>query len=383
MEIIKENIINVGVEDKDIDLFEAQYKVDGMLYNSYLIIDDKVALLDSVDEHFASTWLENIDKALNGRKIDYLIVQHVEPDHSGSIAKFLEKHKDTTVVGNLKTLSYLAQFFPNTKFENTLVIADNSTLNLGHNELKFIFAPFIHWPEVFVTYVKEQKVLFSADAFGKFGLSKDENDYIDEARRYYIGIVGKYGLQVNSLLTKAAPLEIDTICSLHGPVLKDNISLALSLYKKWATYQSEDEDVLIAYASVYGHTKEACIELKHELESLGKKVDIIDLAREDIYKAISLAFKHKNLVLASITYNATLFPKMNQFIDELLSRNFQNRKVGFIENGTWAPTSGKTMKDKLANAKNLTIIDKVVTVKSALNSQSFESIKELAKAIAE
>ncbi|MDD7549670.1 MAG: FprA family A-type flavoprotein, partial [Bacilli bacterium] len=281
MEIIKENIINVGVEDKDIDLFEAQYKVDGMLYNSYLIIDDKVALLDSVDEHFASTWLENIDKALNGRKIDYLIVQHVEPDHSGSIAKFLEKHKDTTVVGNLKTLSYLAQFFPNTKFENTLVIADNSTLNLGHNELKFIFAPFIHWPEVFVTYVKEQKVLFSADAFGKFGLSKDENDYIDEARRYYIGIVGKYGLQVNSLLTKAAPLEIDTICSLHGPVLKDNISLALSLYKKWANYQSEDEDVLIAYASVYGHTKEACIELKHELESLGKKVDIIDLARDD------------------------------------------------------------------------------------------------------
>lgn len=383
METIKENIINVGVEDKDIDLFEAQYKVDGMLYNSYLILDDKVALLDSVDERFASTWLDNIEKALNGRKIDYLIVQHVEPDHSGSIAKFLEKHKDTTVVGNLKTLSYLSQFFPNTKFENTLVIADNSTLNLGHNELKFIFAPFIHWPEVFVAYLKEQKILFSADAFGKFGLSKDENDYIDEARRYYIGIVGKYGLQVNTLLTKAATLDIDTICSLHGPILRNNISLAISLYKKWATYQSEDDDVLIAYASVYGHTKEACIKLKEELEALGKKVDLVDLAHDDFYKAISLAFKHKNLVLASITYNATLFPKMSLYLDELLARNFQNRKVAFIENGTWAPTSGKNMKDRLVNAKNLTLVDKVVSVKSSLNSNSLEAIKELAKYIAE
>ena len=377
---VTKDIIYVGVNDHKIDLFEGQYVVpNGMAYNSYVILDDKIVVMDTVDKNFTHEWLDNVEKALNGRKPDYLVVQHMEPDHSANIANFLKNYPKATVVSSQKAFTMMKNFF-GTEFEDRrIVIAEGDTLNLGHHVLHFVAAPMVHWPEVMFTYDETDKVLFSADGFGKFGALDVEEDWACEARRYYIGIVGKYGAQVQAVLKKAANLDIQIICPLHGPVLKENLGYYLNLYNIWSSYQTETDGVLICYTSVYGHTKTAVELLADKLKAKGcPKVVVNDLARCDMAEAVEDAFRYGRIVLATTTYNTEIFPFMKEFIHHLTERNFQNKTVGFIENGSWAPLAHKVMKGMLEGCKNLTFTNHNVKILSAMNDTNKQEIEELA-----
>ena len=377
---VTKDIIYVGVNDHKIDLFEGQYVVpNGMAYNSYVILDDKIVVMDTVDKNFTHEWLDNVEKALNGRKPDYLVVQHMEPDHSANIANFLKNYPNAKVVSSQKAFTMMDNFF-GTQFEDRrIVIAEGDTLNLGHHVLHFVAAPMVHWPEVMFTYDETDKVLFSADGFGKFGALDVEEDWACEARRYYIGIVGKYGAQVQAVLKKAANLDIQIICPLHGPVLKENLGYYLNLYNIWSSYQAETDGVLICYTSVYGHTKAAVELLAEKLKQKGcPKVVVNDLARCDMAEAVEDAFRYGRIVLATTTYNTEIFPFMKEFIHHLTERNFQNKTVGFIENGSWAPLAHKVMKGMLEGCKNLTFTNHNVKILSAMNDTNKNEIEELA-----
>lgn len=382
MNKISNDIYYVGVNDHQVTLFEGQYPVkNGMSYNSYIIMDDKIAIFDTVDKNFTHEWLDNIELVLKGKQPDYLIVQHMEPDHSANIMNFLKVYPQTTVVGNCKTFNMMEQFF-NSLPEKTLTVNDKDTLSLGKHQLTFVFAPMVHWPEVMVTYDSYEKTLFSADGFGKFGALDVSEDWTDEARRYYIGIVGKYGAQVQNLLKKASTLEINRICPLHGPVLDKDLNKYLSLYNTWSSYQVEDEGILIAYTSVYGNTKLAVDKLIEKLKEKGcPEVVCYNLAIEDMSKVVSEAFRYGKIVLATTTYNATIFPFMNDFIEHLLARNFQNRTIAIIENGSWAPMAAKVIKEKLCCCKNLVYVDPVIKLKSALNATNLTEIEEVANSL--
>lgn len=377
---VTEDIRYIGVNDHDVDLFEGQYTVEnGMSYNSYVILDEKVAVMDTVDAHFGVEWLQNLETELNGRRPDYLVVQHMEPDHSANIAVFMETYPEAQIVSSAKAFVMMQQFFGTDFPERKVVVGEGSTLKLGRHTLTFVTAPMVHWPEVIVTYDSTDKVLFSADGFGKFGALDVEEDWADEARRYYIGIVGKYGAQVQALLKKAAALDIAIICPLHGPVLNENLGYYLDKYNTWSSYAVENEGVVIAYTSVYGHTKEAVEELAEKLNQRGcPNVVVADLARCDMAEAVADAFRYSKLVLATTTYNATIFPHMQSFIDHLTARNYQGRTVGMMENGAWAPMAAKVMKKMLETSKNLTYTDTTVTVKCALNDASRAQIDALA-----
>lgn len=377
---VTEDIRYIGVNDHDVDLFEGQYTVEnGMSYNSYVILDEKVAVMDTVDAHFGVEWLQNLETELNGRRPDYLVVQHMEPDHSANIAVFMETYPEAQIVSSAKAFVMMQQFFGTDFPERKVVVGEGSTLKLGRHTLTFVTAPMVHWPEVIVTYDSTDKVLFSADGFGKFGALDVEEDWTDEARRYYIGIVGKYGAQVQALLKKAAALDIAIICPLHGPVLNENLGYYLDKYNTWSSYAVEDEGVVIAYTSIYGHTKEAVEELAEKLNQRGcPNVVVADLARCDMAEIVADAFRYSKLVLATTTYNATIFPHMQSFIDHLTARNYQGRTVGMIENGAWAPMAAKVMKKMLETSKNLTYTDTTVTVKCALNDASRAQIDALA-----
>ncbi len=378
--MITNDIRYVGVNDHSIDLFEGQYVVpNGMAYNSYVIIDQKIAVMDTVDANFTHEWLDNLNKALKGRKPDYLIVQHMEPDHSANIKNFLSVYPDATVVGNAKTFAMISNFFGDDLCKNTLVVSDGESLTLGKHNLTFVFAPMVHWPEVMVTYDSTDKVLFSADGFGKFGALDVDEDWACEARRYYVGIVGKYGAQVQSLLKKATALDIKIICPLHGPVLTENLSYYINLYDIWSSYGVETDGILICYTSVYGNTKKAVQLLADKLkENSCPKVVVNDLARCDMAECVEDAFRYGKIVLATTTYNAEIFPFMKEFIDHLTERNFANRTVAFIENGSWAPRAIKVMQDKLAGCKNLTFVENNITIKSAVNNETLQKIDMLA-----
>ena len=378
--MVTKDIKYVGVNDHKIDLFEGQYIVpNGMSYNSYVIMDEKITVMDSVDINFKDEWLNNLDNILEGKNPDYLIVQHMEPDHSGSIADFMNKYPNSTIVSSLQAFRMMKNFF-NTDYESRrLVVGDGTKLNLGKHELTFVTAPMVHWPEVIVTYDSYDKVLFSADGFGKFGALDIDEEWACEARRYYFGIVGKYGVQTQNLLKKAKNLDIDIICPLHGPILKENLGYYIDLYDKWSSYTPENKGVVIAYSSVYGNTKKGVELLSAELEALNQHVSLIDLARCDMAEAIEDAFRYDRLVLASITYNNDLFPHMKTFIDGLLERNYQNRTLAFIENGTWAPQAAKLMKAMFEKSKNITFVDNVVTINSSVSDNNKLQIKELAK----
>lgn len=382
MEITKD-ILYVGVNDHDVDLFEGQYKVpNGMAYNSYLIRDEKVAVMDSVDAHFTDAWLTNIASVLGERAPDYLIVQHMEPDHSGSVFSFAQAYPDTKIVASAKAVAIMQQFFDADFTSRCLIVKEGDTLELGSHTLHFVTAPMVHWPEVIMTYDSTDKVLFSADAFGKFGALDVEEEWLPEARRYYIGIVGKYGQQVQGVLKKAAGLDIETVCSLHGPVLhKERLADVLAAYDAWSAYRPETEGVLVAYSSIYGHTKQAAEELGEKLRANGVDVTVMDLARCDMAEAVAQAFRYSKLVLASPTYNGEVFPFTRCFIEHLTERNYQNRTVAIIENGTWAPTAGRVMRKMLENSKNLTILDQTVSIKSALNAASRAQLDEMAEAL--
>lgn len=378
---ITNDIVNVGVNDHDVDLFEGQYVVpNGMAYNSYVILDDKIAVMDTVDERFGDEWLNNIEVALGGRTPDYLVVQHMEPDHSANIGRFLQAYPQATVVANAKTFIMLGNFFRSLDLPCRLVVENGQTLSLGKHQLTFVFAPMVHWPEVMVTYDSTDKILFSADGFGKFGASDADEDWACEARRYYFGIVGKYGAQVQALLKKAASLDIEKICPLHGPVLTENLGYYLNLYDVWSSYGVECDGVCIAYTSVYGHTKQAAELLADELKSLGcPKVVVTDLARDDMAEAVEDAFKYGKLVLATTTYNADIFPFMREFVDHLTERNYQNRTIGIIENGSWAPMAAKLIKAKFEKSKNITWLDTTVTITSSLSDDNRLAIKQMAQ----
>ena len=378
--IISDTIRYIGVNDHEIDLFEGQYVVpNGMAYNSYAILDDKVAIMDSVDARFTREWLDNIKGVLGEREPDYLVVQHMEPDHSGSIFHFMKAYPKATVVSSAKAFGMMKNFFGTEFQDRRLVVGEGGTLDLGSRTLTFVTAPMVHWPEVIVTYDSKDKVLFSADGFGKFGALDVEEDWACEARRYYIGIVGKFGTQVQALLKKAASLEIQAICPLHGPVLTENLSYYLDLYNTWSSYAVEEEGVMIAYTSVYGNTKKAVERLADLLREKGcPKVVVNDLARCDMAEAVEDAFRYSKLVLATTTYNGTIFPFMRTFIDHLTERNYSNRTVAFIENGSWAPTAARVMKGMLENSKNLTYTDTTVKILSALNAESETQLAALA-----
>lgn len=378
---ITENIFNVGVNDYEIDLFEGQYWVEnGMAYNSYVICDDKVAVLDTVDKNFGGEWLSNIEKILGDKNPDYLIVQHMEPDHSANIDKFMDKYPDATIVASSKAFTMINQFFGTDYPERQIVVGEGDTLSLGARDLTFVTAPMVHWPEVIVTYDSLSKTLFSADGFGKFGTTDTDEEWDCEARRYYFGIVGKFGAQVQALLKKAASLDIQRICPLHGPVLSENLGHYLGLYDTWSSYKPESEGVMIAYTSVYGNTAHAVDLLAQELEALGcPKVAVSNLARCDMAEAVEDAFRYDRLVLATTTYNGGIFPFMNEFIHHLTERNYQNRTVGIIENGSWAATAEKNIKKMLENSKNLTFTEAGVHIKSAVSTENAEEIKALAK----
>lgn len=378
---ITDTIKYVGVNDHQVDLFEGQYKVpNGMSYNSYVILDEKVAVMDTVDANFTHEWLDNIQQVLGDRKPDYLIVQHMEPDHAANIANFMKVYPDTTVVSNKKAFAMMQNFF-DLDLENQKIVVDNgSSLSLGTHNLTFVFAPMVHWPEVMVTYDSTDKVLFSADGFGKFGALDVEEDWDCEARRYYIGIVGKYGPQVQKLLKVAATLDIQTICPLHGPILTENLGHYLEKYDIWSSYKVESEGVMIAYTSVYGHTKKAAELLAQKLEEKGcPKVVVCDLAREDMAEAVEDAFRYGKLVLASITYNGEAFPFMRTFIENLTERNYQNRTIGLIENGSWAPTAAKVMKGMFEKSKNITWLENNVKIMSSLSDENVAEIDAMAE----
>ncbi len=378
---ITKDIMYVGVNDHQVDLFEGQYVVpNGMAYNSYVILDEKTAVMDTVDQHFGEAWLENVKAALAGRTPDYLVVQHMEPDHSANISRFLECYPETIVVSSAKAFVMMKQFFGTDYADRRMVVGEGSTLCLGRHTLTFVTAPMVHWPEVIVTYDAYDKVLFSADGFGKFGALDVEEDWACEARRYYIGIVGKYGPQVQALLKKASKLDIATICPLHGPVLTENLEYYLNLYNIWSSYGVESEGVVIAYCSIYGHTKEAVQLLADTLTAKGcPKVTVTDLARDDMAEAVEDAFRYGKLVLASPTYNGDIFPFMKSFIHHLTERNYQNRTVAFMENGTWAPNAAKVMASMLEKSKNLTYAGTTVRILSALNADSKAQIEALAQ----
>lgn len=378
---IAEDILYVGVNDRKIDLFEGQYKVkNGMAYNSYVILDDKIAVMDTVDINFTHEWLDNLDNALSGRTPDYLIVQHMEPDHSANIAVFMDNYKNAKIVASAKAFLMISQFFGTDYKERCIVVKEGDSLPLGKHTLSFVEAPMVHWPEVLVTYDSASKVLFSADGFGKFGATDADEPWADEARRYYFGIVGKYGKQVQRLLEKAAKLDIQTICPLHGPVLNENLSYYIKLYQTWASYEAEDDGIVIAYTSVYGNTKKAVDKLAERLRAHGcLNVIVNDLARCDMSKAVEDAFRYSKLILATTTYNSEIFPFMREFINHLTERNFQKRTVAFIENGSWAPMAAKVMKKLLENCKDLTYAEPIVQIKSAVSRENGEQIEMLAK----
>ena len=379
---ISQDIKYVGVTDNKIDLFESQYKVpDGISYNSYVITDEKTAVMDTADKNFTEEWLDNIKDTLGAKSPDYLIVQHMEPDHSASIAEFMKQYPDTTVVGNAKTFAMIKGFFPELTIANTLTVKEGDTLTLGKHTLSFVFAPMVHWPEVMVTYDSTDKVLFSADGFGRFGAPDSDKDWAEEARRYYIGIVGKYGTQVQNLLKKASALDIAVICPLHGPVLSENLGYYLDLYNKWSSYTPETDGIMIAYTSVYGNTRKAAELLRDKLAEKGAEVLLTDLARSDMSKAVSDAFKYSKLVLATTTYNADIFPFMRIFIEGITERNYQNRTIAFIENGSWAPMAAKVMTGMFEKSKNLTILEESVKITSALNEESKAQLDALAEAL--
>lgn len=369
----------VGVNDHDIDLFEGQYIVpNGMAYNAYIILDKKIAVVSTVDEKFSQKWLNNVESALAGKKPDYLIVQHMEPDHSASIDEFMKKYPETIVVSTMQAFVMMKQFFKTDYANNRIIVKDGDTLSLGSHNLKFITAPMVHWPEVVMFFDEASNTLFSADAFGKFGALDIDEEWACEARRYYIGIVGKYGAQVQALFAKLGGLNIKNICPLHGPILSENLEYYLNLYQTWSTYGVESEGVMIAYTSIYGNTKKAVEILQNELESFGLKVAVNDLARCDMAEAVEDAFRYGKIVFATTTYNNEVFPFMRNFLEELVERNFQNKTIGIIENGTWSPQAARIIKQKLEGCKNLTILDQVVTIKSAVSEENIESLKILA-----
>ena len=377
---ITEDIRYVGVNDHQVDLFEGQYVVpNGMAYNSYVILDEKITVVDTVDCHFADEWLANVAAVLDGKQPTYLLVHHMEPDHAGSIALFLEAYPAATVVSSAKAFPMMQHFFGTDYAQRRVVVGEGDTLALGKHTLAFVAAPMVHWPEVIVSYDLCDKVLFSADGFGKFGALDVEEEWDCEARRYFIGIVGKYGAQVQALLKKAATLDIRIICPTHGPVLTENLGHYIALYDTWSSYRPEEEGVLVAYTSVYGHTKEAAALLAAELEKNGAKVVLTDLARCDMAEAVEDAFRYSKLVLATTTYNAGIFPFMRDFIEHLTERNFQNRTVAFVENGSWAPLAVKTMKKMLEGSKNMTYADNTVTILSAMTEENRAQLKALAK----
>ena len=378
---ITDDILYVGVNDHDVDLFEGQYVVpNGMAYNSYVIKDEKIAVMDTVDARFTHEWLDNIEKVLGSTKPDYLIVQHMEPDHAANIENFMKVYPDTTIVANAKTFVMMQNFFRNMSLEGrTLEVGNGDSLTLGKHVLTFVFAPMVHWPEVMVTYDSTDKVLFAADGFGKFGALDVEEDWDDEARRYYIGIVGKYGAQVQKLLKVAGTLDIQVICPLHGPVLKENLGHYIEKYDIWSSYKAEDEGIVVAYTSVYGNTKKAAELLADKLKEKGcPKVVVYDLAREDMSKAVADAFRYNKLVLATTTYNAEIFPFMREFIDHLTERNYQNRTIGLIENGSWPPLAAKIMKGEFEKSKNITWLDKTVKIMSSLSSENMDQLEAMA-----
>ena len=380
MNKVTNDVFYIGVNDHQIDLFEGQYLVPhGMSYNSYIIKDEKIAVFDTVDQNFTEEWLNNIKEVLKDEKPTYLIIQHMEPDHSANIINFLKEYPDTIIVGNKKTFIMMKQFF-NHNFTNLLEVTDKQVLSLGKHNLTFIFAPMVHWPEVMVTYDDYDKILFSADGFGKFGALDVDEDWACEARRYYIGIVGKFGLQVQALLKKASTLSINMICPLHGPILSDNLAYYLNLYDIWSSYKVEDDGIVIAYTSVYGHTKKAV----EELEKLIKKysnitIKVFDLARCDMSEAVENAFRYNKLVLATTTYNNSIFPFMSTFIEHLIERNFQNRFIAIIDNGSWAPMATKVILDRFSNSKNITFAENNIKILSSLNQENLSQLDNLAK----
>ncbi len=378
---ITDDVRYIGVNDRQIDLFEGQYPVpDGMAYNSYVIIDEQIAVLDTVDIGFTDEWLVNLERELEGRLPDYLIIQHMEPDHSASIARFTNKYPLAKIVATAKAFPMIKGFFGNDYADRQIVAVEGFKLSLGKHNLTFITAPMVHWPEVMVTYDEYDKILFSADAFGKFGaLDSEDDDWACEARRYYFGIVGKYGVQVQALLKKVGGLDIKTICSLHGPVLDDNLGYYIGLYNTWSSYMPEEDGILIAYTSVYGNTKRAAKLLADKLEALGNKVVLTDLARCEIFETVEDAFRYSKLVLATTTYNGDIFPFMKQFIDHLTERNYSNRTVGLIENGSWAPIAAKKMREMFEKSKNINFTETTVKITSALNNESMAALDSLAK----
>lgn len=381
---ITDSILYVGVDDKDLDLFESQYVVpNGVSYNSYVILDEKVTLMDTVDQRATKEWLENLDAVLEGRTIDYLVVSHMEPDHAANAKTLIDKFPNMKIVGNAKTFAMMSQFFDVDLTGRSVVVKEGDTLNLGAHTLQFIMAPMVHWPEVMVTYEQSEKILFSADGFGKFGALDVEESWACEARRYYFNIVGKYGAQVQALLKKAATLDIKMICPLHGPILKENLAFYIDKYNTWSSYEPEDEGVFVAYASIHGNTAEAAKEFVEMLRENGaEKVVIADLSREDMAEAVEDAFRYSKLVVAAASYDAGVFPCMEDFLHHLKAKNYQKRTVGIIENGSWAPSAAKQMKAILEGMKNITICEPVVTIKSTLNETSRKAMEELAKELA-
>lgn len=378
---LTESVYYVGADDKTLDLFEGQYVIpEGISYNSYVIMDDKIAVMDTVDKRVTDEWFQNLEEVLNGKEPDYLVILHMEPDHAANIEHFLNRYKKAKVVSNPKTFNMIPQFFEHLDLEGRkVVVNEGDELSLGSHTLTFVMAPMVHWPEVMVAYEKKEKILFSADAFGKFGALDVEDEWDCEARRYYINIVGKYGAQVQALLKKAATLDIQKIFALHGPMLTENLGYYINKYDIWSSYRPEDEGILIAYASVYGHTKQAAEKLKEILEAKGApKVAITDLARDDMAEAVEDAFRYDRLVLASVTYDGGIFPCMESFIAHLKSKNYQNRKVAFIENGSWAPIAAKKMRAELEGLKNLTFADTTVSIKSAMKDADIKQLEALA-----
>ena len=378
---ISDSILYVGADDKTLDIFESQYPIpNGVSYNSYVILDEKVAVMDTVDKRATDTWFENLARELGDRKPDYLVVSHMEPDHAANIKNFAERYPETKIVGNAKTFAMMGQFFEMDLTERKVLVKEGETLSLGSHTLQFFMAPMVHWPEVMVTYESSEKVLFSADGFGKFGALDVEEDWDDESRRYFIGIVGKYGAQVQALLKKAAALDISIICPLHGPVLTENLGHYIGLYDTWSSYRPEEEGVVIAYTSVYGHTKKAVELLAEKLKANGApKVVVYDLARDDMSAAVADAFRYSRLVLATITYNGSIYPFMNDFVTRLVEHNFQNRTVGLIENGSWAPTAARVIKKMMEGSKNIKWTDTTVTIMSAVKQENVEQIEAMAK----
>ncbi|MCI8974264.1 MAG: FprA family A-type flavoprotein [Lachnospiraceae bacterium] len=381
VEKVTEEIINIGVNDREITLFEGQYEVkNGMAYNSYVILDEQVVVMDTVDPRATQEWLQNLEEAVGTRAVDYLVIQHMEPDHGGSIMQLIQRYPAMKIVGNAKTFQMFQQFFEVDPGEKAVIVKEGDTLCTGKHTLQFFMAPMVHWPEVMVTYDQTEKVLFSADGFGKFGTRDADEDWTCEARRYYINICGKYGMQVQALLKKAAALEISTICPLHGPVLTEQLGYYIDKYQVWSSYEPEEEGVLIACASIHGHTLQAAKKMKEILEQKGaKKVVLSDLTRDDLHEAVEDAFRYSHMIIAAASYDASVFPPMEDFLSRLKSKNYQKRKVGIIENGSWAPTAAKSMKALLEGAKQLSIAEPVVTIKSAMKAENLPQMEALAK----